>query len=548
MKRSLLPKLTLCCCLLFSFLNAKLQTISTVAGNGSKAYSGDSGLAVNAEIGTPIDVDFDGANNMYITDNAHSVLRKVNLLSGIITTVAGNSTAGYNGDSIPATQAELNNPLSAAADAAGNIYIADNNNYRIRRVDALTGIITTIAGDGTNAFAGDSGLAINAELNDPRGVALDPLATNLYITEGGNRIRKINLLTGIITTIAGTGINGFNGDGIPAVNAWINSPFAITIDAANNVYFSDWLNNRIRKIDASSGIIYTIAGNGNTGHSGDGGVAINAEIGYCWGIALDGSNDVFISDWQFNYVRKINLNDSTISTVAGTGAFGYNGDSILATQANLGSPDGIALDAQGNFYIAENGYALVRKVMQNIVLPLKLIAFEATHDNETNRLTWSTSNEINTKSFEIERSSNSRSFTSIGSVNAFGNNKLTNNYAFTDVQPLKGINYYRLKAMDKDGKFIYSAIRSINNANNFDAVIYPNPVKNNLVLNFNSANNTDIQIQIVAADGRVVLQKKLQIIQGVSRQTINTSDLQAGNYFVRCINAEGKLVLSFIKQ
>jgi len=362
MTKSTLLKSLLCSVALFFSLQAKLQIITTVAG-GIGGYSGDGGLALNAGLGNAFDVDFDKADNMYIVQKYHNVVRKVNKSTGIITTIAGNGTAGYSGDNVLGAQAQLNDPISVAVDSFGNIYIADHFNERIRKVDGTTGIITTIAGTGVNGYSGDGGLAINAKIQDPIGVAVDALGNNLYIAEGvGSRIRKVNLTTGIITTIAGNGGLGYNGDGILATNAELNQPSAIAIDSASNIYFADFANYRIRKINASDGIIHTVAGNGTSGHSGMDGRATNAQIGFCQGIALDNNNNIFIADWGWNYVMKINLVDSIITAVAGNGNMGYNGDGIPPTQADLYAPDGVATDSKGNFYIADGGNSRIRKV------------------------------------------------------------------------------------------------------------------------------------------------------------------------------------------
>lgn len=181
-------------------------------------------------------------------------------------------------------------------------------------------------------------------------------------------------------------------------------------------------------------------------------------------------------------------------------------------------------------------------------LPLHLLSFSAQRNGKTNLLKWSSTNEINTDRFEIERSSNGMGFTTIGSVKSYNNGKSKNDYSFTDAQPLKALNYYRLKMIDKDGKYTYSAIRSINNTNSFDVTLYPNPVKNNLILNFSSEKVMDLQIEIVSTEGKLVLSKKIQIAQGESKQTINTASLNAGNYFLKCSSAEGEVALRFVKQ
>jgi hypothetical protein len=188
------------------------------------------------------------------------------------------------------------------------------------------------------------------------------------------------------------------------------------------------------------------------------------------------------------------------------------------------------------------------KLNSSLSLPLQLLSFSAQHNGKTNLLKWSTSNEINTDRFEIERSSNSRDFVKIGSVQSTSNGKIKNDYMFTDAQPLKAINYYRLKMLDKDGKYTYSAVRSINNSSSFDVTLYPNPVKNDLTLNFSSEKMMDVQIEIVNAEGKLVLSKKIQIAQGESKQTINIASLNTGNYFVRFVSSGGQTALRFVKQ
>jgi uncharacterized repeat protein (TIGR01451 family) len=912
-KTSLLKPLLCCLALCFS-LQAKLQIITTIAGNGTQGYAGDNGLALNAEL-YPWHVSCDSHDNIFISESHTQVIRKVNASTGIITTVAGNGTAGFSGDNGPATDAQLNGPANVAIDSFGNTYIADAENQRIRKVDGITGIITTIAGTGEKKDAGDGGLAINASFNTPVGVAIDKSNSNLYVVDlNGCTIRKINLSTSIITTIAGKNSNpGYNGDEILATNSLLNYPYGIALDSTNNIYISDYNNARIRKIDATDGIIHTIAGNGIFGYTGDSGLASNAEIGYVWGVAVDKKNNLYIGDWGWNIVRKVSLTDSIITTISGTGAYGnYTGDGVLATKAILGQPWGIATDSKSNVYTVEPDFYRVRKitvdssalneefgyafydlnsndikdsseplfstgkiiikgktdstitlisggnfrigvdtgnytssfvpfknyytavpqshssyfsgynnidtvhfalqplagktdidismyalmppvpgfgstymiryhnagtdtisngdiqlvkdskfnfvssspnytsingdtihwnysnlkpldtasiviklvlpsgvsigdtvhsiatinpvtgdlfpaddtasvvqkvvgsydpnnkseshagsvstsevkngdyltytirfqntgtyaafnivvrdtlsdkldwnsfemvgashnyqlsitggnkctwyfngiglpdsnsnepashgyivyrvklkktlaagnvinntagiyfdynapvqtntektVVQNLVLPLQLLSFTAQRNNETNLLKWSTADEINTDHFEIQRSSNGKDFSAIGYIQSLNNGKITNNYQYTDNSPLKGVNFYRLKMVDKDGKYTYSLVRSINNASSFDVTVYPNPVKNNLVLDFISEKNLDMQLQIINAEGKILLYRKIEVVEGESKQTINASALSAGNYFIKLISSEGETALRFIKQ
>jgi len=275
--------------------------ITTIAGNGTMGYSGDGGQATAAELSDPTLIAFDAIGNLYIADRLNNLIRKVTT-AGIISTIAGNGTLGYSGDGGQATLAALNAPTGIALDVFGNFYIADDQNSRIRKVNTA-GIISTIAGNGTAGYSGDGGQATAAELYDPWGITFDA-AGNLYITEAGNNvIRKVNT-AGIISTIAGTGTGAYSGDGGQATAAELNQPVGVILDASGNLYFADNQNSRIRMIN-TSGIISTIAGNGTAGYSGDGGQATSAEIKRPWGITFDAAGNLYIADEGNNVVRKV---------------------------------------------------------------------------------------------------------------------------------------------------------------------------------------------------------------------------------------------------
>ena len=275
---------------------------------------------------------------------------------------------------------------------------------------------------------------------------------------------------------------------------------------------------------------------------------------YGWGtiFSYNLSNSVYTKVKDFDYVNGG-------ATPLGSLMKSFDGKLYGMTSRGGTYDKGVAFsfDTSGNTYTkiqdfdGLNGstptYTFFTEVLQS-VLPVQLVSFNAERNGSTNLLKWSTENEINTNRFEIERSSNSRAFASIGSINALGSSKIQNNYSYTDEQPLKAINYYRLKIIDKDGKFSYSEIRSINNTGSFNVVVYPNPVKSNLTLDFNSEKKTDAKLEIVNAEGKPVLSKKIQIAQGASKQQINTSVLSSGNYFIKIISSEAQTELKFIKQ
>ena len=321
-------------------LDKVLGVITTVAGNGTAGYSGDGEPATNASLGYPLGVALDISGNLYIAQSYNNRIRNVDT-SGIITTVAGNGTYGYSGDGGPATNASLRAPSDVAVDASGNLYIADSANHCIRKVDTA-GIITTVAG-----------------MSHPSDVAVDA-SGNLYIAEvDAHRISKVDT-SGIITTVAGNGTWGYSGDGGPATNASFWQPWGVAVDASGNLYIADSADRRIRKVD-TYGIITTVAGNGAGGYSGDGGPATNASLCAPLGVAVDASGNLYIADWCNQRIRKVDTS-GIITTVAGNGAGGYSGDGGPATNASLWWPSGVAVDASGNLYIAEVGNQRIRRV------------------------------------------------------------------------------------------------------------------------------------------------------------------------------------------
>ncbi len=331
--------------------------ISTVAGNGTGGFSGDGGLATAALMFEPEGVAVDAGGNLYIADSGNERIRRVTT-GGVISTVAGNGTAGYSGDGGLATAAHLGYPEDVAVDAAGSLYISDHYNYRIRRVTA-GGVISTVAGNGTRGFSGDGGPATAAQLYGPEGVAVDT-AGNIYIADIYNsRIRKVTA-GGVISTVAGNGTGGFSGDGGPATAAQLFNPTSMVVDAVGNLYFADIYNNRIRKVTAE-GVIGTVAGNGTGGFSGDGGPATVAQLDGPFGVAVDAAGNIYIADTNNDRIRKVTA-EGVISTVAGNGIGGYSGDGGPATAAQFDSPRGVAVDDAGSLYIADAGNYRIRKV------------------------------------------------------------------------------------------------------------------------------------------------------------------------------------------
>ncbi len=339
-------------------VTAATGIIATVVGSGSRFgdFSGDGGPATAAALNRPEALALDGSGNLYIADTGNQRIRKVS--AGIITTIAGTTAEGFSGDGGPATAASLEDPYDVALDSSGNFYIADESNNRIRKVSAATGIITTIAGSGIGLFPGDGGPATAATLFSPAAVTADG-AGNLYIAE--DRIRKVDSATGIITTVAGTGTPGFSGDGGPATLASFEFPADITLDGAGNLYVADSNNERIRKVIAATGIITTVAGSGTRGFSGDGGPATAASFSFPLSVAVDGSGNLYIADSGNHRIRKVTAATGIITTVAGNGRDDFSFNPGPATAVPLRSPGAVAVDSSGNFYIVD-GWHRVRKV------------------------------------------------------------------------------------------------------------------------------------------------------------------------------------------
>ncbi|MBI1922332.1 MAG: chitobiase/beta-hexosaminidase C-terminal domain-containing protein [Geobacter sp.] len=344
-------------------VNAATSIITTVAGNGSLNWSGDGGAATAASLYGPAGVAVGGAGNLFIADQYNNRIRKVDAATGIITTVAGNGSAAFAGDGSAATAASLNYPAGVAMDSAGNIFIADKNNHRIRKMAAGTGNISTVAGNGSAAFAGDGGAATAASLKYPAGLTMDS-AGNLFIADSSNnRIRKVDAATGNISTVAGSGSAGFAGDGGVATAASLNNPASVTVDSAGNLFVADSSNNRIRKVDAVTGNIITVAGNGSASFAGDGGAATAASLKYPAGLTMDSAGNLFIADSSNNHIRKVDAATGIISTVAGSGSAGFAGDGGAATAASLRYPTGVTMDSAGNLFIADSSNNRIRKVL-----------------------------------------------------------------------------------------------------------------------------------------------------------------------------------------
>ena len=352
--------------------------LRTVAGNGVGGWSGDGGPANLAALNLPHGVAIDAAGTIYIADSGNHLVRRVDALTGVVTTIAGVGVPGFAGDGGPATEALLNDPRRVAVDAAGHVFVADINNARIRRIDSETGLIVTVAGGGA-AGAIEQANAIEADLISIGSIAFDSAGSLFVVETGRNRIRRIvpggdGLITRdqgeIITTVAGTGVQGFSGDGGPASGAQFSAPEDLAFDGQGNLYVADRLNHRLRRVSAGADgliggapdeIITTIAGGG----AGDGtGVpAVNVALNLPRGVGADRAGNVFISEAGAIRVRRVDAATGIITTVAGGGTAA--GEDILGTLVQIGNPRGLAVDAAGNLFIADQGRHRIRGLRQS---------------------------------------------------------------------------------------------------------------------------------------------------------------------------------------
>jgi streptogramin lyase len=346
----------------------KAGVIDTVAGTGEAGYAGDGGPAVKARLNQPFHCNLDADGNLYIAEAFNHCIRKVNLKTGIISTIAGTGAKGYDGDGGPATKAKMNEPYAVAVDSNGDQYIVDRLNAVIRKVDGKSGLITTVAGNGKLGYSGDGGKATEAMLREPNDCCLDGKGGLLIADVSDWRIRRLDLKTGVITTFAGTGRpkekvdRARIGDGGPAAKAVLVGARAVCVDGKGNTYICEREGNAIRRVDPE-GTITTFAGTGSAGYDGDGGMAAKAQFRGPKGLRCDRNGHVFVADTENHAIRRVDAKTLVVTTVAG-GKQGAGGDGAVATRAGLDRPHGCVLNAQGVLFIADSSNHRVRRVKE----------------------------------------------------------------------------------------------------------------------------------------------------------------------------------------
>ena len=338
-----------------------MTTISSIVGNGEQGYSGDGGPAVAVTMDNPFHVEFDPSYRwLYIADCFNYAIRRLDMQSGELTTFAGTGEAGHTGDGGPAMEAKIDEIYAIQVDGNGDVYILQRFNPSIRKIDIETGVIITVAGDTTVGFSGDDEPATQAQMREPNDCILDGEGGLLIADVQDQRIRRLDIAGGVMSTFAGTGEKEHTGDGGPASEAGIFGARAICVDGKGNTYVCEREGNTLRRIDASS-IITTVAGTGAQGYSGDGGPAVECEFNGPKAIRCDRDGNVLIVDTENHAIRKYHADSGIISTVAG-GHEGPDGDGGLAVGAGLARPHGVVVDGDGAMYIADSENHRIRVV------------------------------------------------------------------------------------------------------------------------------------------------------------------------------------------
>jgi hypothetical protein len=341
-------------------------TINTIAGNYFWVYGGDGQAANTSSIFLPLDAVEDAAGNVYLSDSNNQRIRRVDGVTGLISTVAGTGSSGYSGDGGPATSAMINAPSGLALDGAGNLYFSDAGNQIVRRIDAVSGVITTVAGvPQTVGYTGNGGRATSATLSAPQGLAFDA-SGNLYIADSANNvIRMVAAGTGTISTVAGTSSFGYNGDGGQATTEQLYTPWSVTVGADGSLYIADLANNRIRKV-STGGTMTTAVGSGTAGFAGDGSSGQSAQLDNPAGVVLDPGGNIYIADSGNNRVRKVSGTTGIITTIAGNADESFGGDGGPAPKAGLYGPYSVFVDQTGDLLISDLFHNRVREISSNV--------------------------------------------------------------------------------------------------------------------------------------------------------------------------------------
>jgi hypothetical protein len=518
------------------------QIINTFAGNGISTYAGDGGPATSAQINEPSGLAFDKAGNTYIMDQYNYRIRKVSAL-GIITTIAGTGVPGYSGDGGLATSAQFARSINIATDTFGNLYFTDGGNNRIRRISS-SGIITTVAGTGIAGYSGDGGMATLAKLNSPTGLAVDNTG-NLYIADDINYvIRKVST-SGIITTVAGNATPGYSGDGGPATLAQLNQIFAVTVDNLGNLYLSDQLNQRIRKVSIS-GMITTFAGNGTAGFSGDGLPATAAQLNFPAAVAIDISGNIYIADQVNNRVREVSTS-GIITSIAGNGSAGYSGDGGAATIASINATSEINISPSGVLCICDNNNNRIRVLSTCTSMAITSQPTPDTVKTGTNAV-FTVATSMPSPSYQWQENPGS-GFVNLANVWPYSGvktNSLTihNASIYLDTTNYRCIISNASFCRDTSASAILVINTSLSNIIHSIGQInlFPNPVNKNLTVQLSGINNFNY-VELINQFGQIVSKQKFIS----DKLFFDMGDLPSGIYILKIQSEENTIYKKIIK-
>lgn len=505
----------------------KAQTINLYAGIGSPGHSGDGSAATAAQLYNPIGLAVDNKGNLLIADNANNCIRSINRV-GVISTIAGTGVVGFSGDGGPAISAKIGAPTCVAADGLGNIYIVNGLYNRIRKIDA-SGVITTIAGNGTIGYSGDGNPATAAQLHSPWGITVDPAGNVFFSDQTNNCIRKISI-AGIITTIAGSSTAGFSGDGGMATNALLNNPSGLTFDCGGNLYIADQFNSRIRKVDPS-GIITTFAGNGTSGFFGDGGPATAAELKVPMQICSDGNNNIYIADANNYRVREIISTTGIIKTIAGNGSFGTSGLGGPATAASINYPMGVWVDNKFNIYVSDHFGNHIESIASSGISAGTITGVDSLCPNDSVTLTvsggmaggsWTSSNTV------------VATVTSTGKVHGLTAGTCTIKYSVSTGICSGDTSFLSVHVLSHS--FCNASVNDINSVS--PSSIYPNPATDELTV---TCIDKIFKIEI----GSLLGHFSHSYACNADKVQLNVRDLPSGMYFIRINGTEMR---KFMKQ
>lgn len=526
--------------------------IYTFAGTGTNAYAGDGGTANLASVQGPRAITTDNSGNVYFCDVTSNVVRKVSA-NGVITTVAGNGTNGTAGDGGPATAAQLSMAGGGgiAVDNAGNLYISNTFAHTIRKVSASTGIITRIAGTGTAGYTTDGIAATAARINAPMGLTLDSTGNIYFADQSNHRVRRIDAGTGIITTIAGNGSSAFSGDGGPATAARLSYPKDVTLDNMGNMYIADATNNVIRKYVFATGIITTIAGNNTAGSGGDGGPAVSAQFNCPARATFDGGNYIYVADQNNNKIRQIDVTSGIITTVVANGGTGFSGDGGAAVASHIWVPCGIATDRNGYLYIADANNRRIR--VASSVGSIRIKTTGSTTITSGSSVTFIANSAVSNSYTTYQWQQNGINVGTGGAT--FTTSSISNGDVFRcilTVTPECGT------AFSDTSNSITIAVAGARQSNTTTGVegepygaslkVFPNPVHDQINIEASEIQNGALHVSVFDQTGRVVFAKEIQVTDSRLQESIDMQSMPVGMYIISLTDQSGKnMVVRFVK-